>query len=166
MTITIRRLTIADAEAFYAMRLRCMDEGYDFFRSSVSDIQADGLADCQKRLQSDHVRIVGAFENDVLVGIGGITRESRDKLSHKASLWGMFVVGEAAGNGVGNAIVEALITQAQGFVRSLHLTLAANNDRARMLYERCGFVVYGREPESVRQGAIYVDELLMWRAVV
>ncbi len=142
-----------------------MDDAYDFFRSSVADIQADGLADCQKRLQSDHVRIVGAFENDVLVGIGGITREARDKLDHKALLWGMFVVGEASGQGVGNAIFEALITEAQGFVRSLHLTLVANNDRARMLYERSGFTVYGREPQSVRQGEVFMDELLMWRAV-
>jgi RimJ/RimL family protein N-acetyltransferase len=161
----IRRLTIADAEAFYAMRLRCMEEAFDFFRSSVADIEADGLADCERRLQSEHVRIVGAFENDVLVGIGGISREARDKLDHKALLWGMFVVSEAAGKGIGKAIVEALIAEAQGFVRSLHLTLVADNDRARMLYERCGFVVYGREPQSVRQNDVYVDELLMWRPV-
>jgi RimJ/RimL family protein N-acetyltransferase len=161
----IRRLTLADADAFYSMRLRCMAEAYDFFRSSVADIEADGLADCQKRLQSEHVRIVGAFEDDALIGIGGITREARDKLDHKALLWRMFVAREAAGNGIGQAIVEALISEAQGFVRSLHLTLVANNDRARILYERCGFTVYGREPASVRQGGIYIDELLMWRAV-
>jgi GNAT superfamily N-acetyltransferase len=161
----IRRLNAGDAEAFFAMRLRCMDEAYDFFRSSVADIEADGIADCERRLQSEHVRIVGAFEGDVLIGIGGITREARDKLAHKALLWGMFVAGDAAGKGVGQAIVEALIAEAKGFVRSLHLTLVADNDRARTLYERCGFTVYGREPQSVRQGDVYVDELLMWRAV-
>ncbi len=165
MTLSIRRLTPDDAGAFYAMRLHCMDEAYDFFRSSVADIQADGLADCTNRLQSADTRIVGVFENDVLIGIGGITREARDKLCHKALLWGMFVAGEAAGKGVGKAIVDALIAEAQGFVRSLHLTLVANNDRAKALYERCGFAVYGREPQSVRQGDAFVDELLMWRAV-
>ncbi len=161
----IRRLIADDAEAFYAMRLRCMDEASDFFRSSVADIEADGLADCQKRLQSEHVRIVGKFENDVLVGIGGIAREARDKLNHKALLWGMFVTSEASGKGIGQAIVEALIAEARGLVCSLYLTLVANNDRARMLYERCGFTVYGREPQSVRQGDSYVDELLMWRPI-
>jgi GNAT superfamily N-acetyltransferase len=161
----IRRLTSADAEAFYAMRLRCMVDAYDYFRSSVADIEADGIEDCQRRLASPHVRIVGAFDGDVLIGIGGITREALDKLEHKALLWGMFVAPEAAGRGTGQAIVEALIAEAQGFVRSLHLTLVANNTRAYMLYERCGFAVYGREPESVRQGDTYVDELLIWRAV-
>jgi ribosomal protein S18 acetylase RimI-like enzyme len=165
MTHHIRRLTPADADAFYAMRLRCMVDAYDYFRSSVADIQADGIEDCQRRLASPHVRIVGAFDGDVLIGIGGITREARDKLEHKALLWGMFVAPEAAGRGAGQAIVEALIAQAQGFVRSLHLTLVANNIRAKSLYESCGFTVYGREPQSVRQGDDYVDELLMWRAV-
>jgi RimJ/RimL family protein N-acetyltransferase len=147
------------------MRLRCMKEAYDFFRSSVTDIEADGLADCERRLQSGHVRIIGVFEGDALIGIGGITREARDKLNHKALLWGMFVASEAAGRGHGKAIVEALIQEAQGFARSLHLTLVVNNDRARKLYEHCGFTVYGCEPQSVRQGDDYIDELLMWRAV-
>jgi ribosomal protein S18 acetylase RimI-like enzyme len=166
MMLSIRRLTPTDADAFFAMRLRCMAEAYDYFRSSVADIEADGIEDCVRRLASPHVRIVGAFQNDTLVGIGGIAREARDKLNHKALLWGMFVASEAAGQGVGTAIVDALIAEAQGFVRSLTLTLAADNDRARMLYERCGFTVYGREPQSVRQGENqYIDELLMWRMV-
>jgi RimJ/RimL family protein N-acetyltransferase len=160
----IRRLTLTDADAFYAMRLRSMAEAYDFFRSSVADIEVDGIDDCKRRLASEHVRIVGAFNGDTLVGIGGITREDRDKLRHKALLWGMFVASEAVGQGLGAAIVDALIAEAQGFVRSLTLTLAADNDRARMLYERSGFTIYGREPQSVRQGeGRYIDELLMWR---
>jgi GNAT superfamily N-acetyltransferase len=161
----IRRLAVADADAFYALRLRCMKEAFDFFRSSVADIQVDGMADCLYRLSSEHVRIIGVFEGDALVGIGGITRENRDKLNHKALLWGMFVVAEAQGRGHGRAIVEALIAEARGFVRSLHLTLVANNIAARSLYESCGFSVYGCEPQSVRQHDVYVDELLMWRAV-
>jgi RimJ/RimL family protein N-acetyltransferase len=159
----IRRLSIADADIFYTLRLRCMVEAFDFFRSSPTDVEAAGLADCQQRLQSPDTRIVGAFEGDVLIGIGGITREARDKLRHKALLWGMFVEPYAVGKGVGEAIVRALIVEADGFVQSLHLTLLAGNDRAQKLYERCGFTLYGREPASVMQPTGPVDELLMWR---
>jgi RimJ/RimL family protein N-acetyltransferase len=161
----IRRLNTEDAPAFFALRQRCMVEAFDFFRSSPADIEADGLGDCLHRLQSPGTRIVGAFQGDVLIGIGGITRETREKLRHKALLWGMFVVPEAAGNGLGEAIVQALIAEAQGFVQSLHLTLLDGNGRAQALYERCGFIVYGREPQSVMQPGGPVDELLMWRAV-
>jgi RimJ/RimL family protein N-acetyltransferase len=165
VSFTIRRLAVADAPVFFALRQRCMVEAFDFFRSSPADIEADGLADCLHRLQSPHVRIIGAFENGTLVGIGGITRETREKLRHKALLWGMFVAPDAAGKGIGEAIVHALIAEAGGFVHSLHLTLITGNDRAQKLYERCGFMVYGREPQSVMQPAGAVDELLMWRAV-
>lgn len=158
----IRRLTDADADAFYAMRLRSADKQEQYFRSSVADIERDGLAGTRKLLQSNDVRAVGAFDNAAMVGIGAITKDSRDKLNHKALLWGMYVSSEAAGNGIGSAIVHALINEAAGFVRSLHLTLVANNERAKVLYERCGFAIYGREPNSVRHGDIYLDELLMW----
>jgi GNAT superfamily N-acetyltransferase len=161
----IRRLTLADADAFYALRLRGMREAYDFFRSSPADIEADGLADCVQRLQSHNTRIVGAFEQSALIGIGGITRETCEKLRHKALLWGMFVAPEAAGQGIGEAIVHALIGQAQGFAQSLHLTLVAGNKRAQKLYERCGFTLYGIEPASVMQPTGTVDELLMFRAI-
>lgn len=161
----IRRLILADAPAFFALRQRCMVEAFDFFRSSPADIEADGLADCEARLQSPHVRIVGAFSAASLIGIGGITREPREKLRHKALLWGMFVAPDAAGKGIGEAIVHALIAEAQGFVQSLHLTLLDGNSRAQALYERCGFTLYGREPASVMQPDGAVDELLMWRMV-
>ncbi len=165
MSVSLRRLTLADAPAFFALRQRCMVEAFDYFRSAPADIAADGLADCAARLTSPHVRIVGAFDGNRLIGIGGITREPREKLRHKALLWGMFVVPEAAGRGIGEAIVHALIAEAQGFVQSLHLTLLDGNTRALALYERCGFAVYGREPHSVMQPGGPVDELLMSRAV-
>jgi RimJ/RimL family protein N-acetyltransferase len=161
----IRRLTVADSPAFYALRLHCMHVAYDFFRSSPADIETAGLAACVEQLQSPDTRIIGVFEGDALIGIGGITRDTREKLRHKAVLWGMFVAPEAAGKGVGEAIVHALIAQAEGFVQSLHLTLVAGNDRAQKLYERCGFTLYGREPQGVMQSTGPVDELMMFRAI-
>lgn len=162
---TIRRLGPNDAENFFALRLRCMDDAALQFRSSRADVGREGIDLWRRRLASADDRIVGVFDGETLVGIGGIARDGRDKLRHKALLFGMFVAGEAAGRGIGLAIVEALIAEARGWVESLHLTLMADNDRARLLYERCGFAVYGREPRSVMQPDGPGDELLMWRAI-
>jgi GNAT superfamily N-acetyltransferase len=162
---TIRRLGPGDAEAFFALRLRCMDDAALQFRSAPEDVVREGLAHWQARLEADDDRIVGVFDGDDLIGIGGITRDWRAKLRHKALLFGMFVAPEATGRGIGRMIVVALMEQARGFVSSLHLTLMADNDRALALYERCGFTVYGREPQSVMQPDGPGDELLMWRAI-
>lgn len=142
-----------------------MHDAASFFRKSPDDVIAEGIALWQDRLGGTDNRIVGAFDGETLVGIGGIVREPHEKLKHKALLFGMFIAGEAAGRGLGLAIVEALIAEAQGWVRSLHLTLMADNHRARALYERCGFTIYGREPGSVLRNGIAEDELLMWRAI-
>jgi GNAT superfamily N-acetyltransferase len=151
--------------AFFALRLRCMDDAALQFRSSRADVEREGVRFWAQRLASEDDRIVGVFDDEALIGIGGIAREPRDKLRHKALLFGMFVIPEAAGRGIGRLIVEALIGQAQGFVTALTLTLMADNVRALALYERCGFTVYGREPRSVMQPDGPGDELLMWRAI-
>lgn len=163
--LTTRLLGPADAEAFFALRMRCMHDAALQFRSAPEDVAREGLAHWQARLSGNDDRIVGVFERDTLIGIGGITRDWRLKLRHKALLFGMFVSPDATGRGVGQTIVDALIEQAYGYVSSLHLTLMADNDRARALYERSGFVVYGREPQSVMQPDGPGDELLMWRAI-
>jgi ribosomal protein S18 acetylase RimI-like enzyme len=162
---TTRRLGPGDAEAFFALRLRCMDDAALQFRSAREDVESEGLAHWQGRLAADDDRIVGVFDDDRLIGIGGITRDWRVKLRHKALLFGMFVDPDATGRGIGLAIVDALIAESRGFVSSLHLTLMADNDRARALYERSGFTIYGREPQSVLQPDGPGDEFLMWRAI-
>jgi GNAT superfamily N-acetyltransferase len=161
----IRSLGPDDATAYFAMRLRCMHDAAAQFRSAPEDVEREGLAHWQSRLESNDERIVGVFDGDTLIGIGGIARDWRVKLRHKALLFGMFVAPEAVGRGVGRAIVDALIAHAHGFVASLHLTLMADNDRALALYERAGFTVYGCEPQSVMQPGGPGDELLMWRAI-
>jgi RimJ/RimL family protein N-acetyltransferase len=92
-------------------------------------------------LAGDHDRIIGAFHDETLIGIGGIMREPFEKCRHKALLYGMSVSPTAIGQGVGRAIVKPLIAEACDFVISLHLTLMADNDRARALYKWCGFMV-------------------------
>jgi ribosomal protein S18 acetylase RimI-like enzyme len=163
--LSTRRLNAEDATAFFALRLRCMDDAALQFRSSRADVEREGLRYWAQRLASGDDRIIGVFDDETLIGIGGIAREPRDKLRHKALLFGMFVIPEAAGRGIGRMIVDALIAEAHGFVESLTLTLMADNARALALYERCGFTVYGREPRSVMQPGGPGDELLMWRAI-
>lgn len=162
---TIRRLIPGDAEAFLALRLRGVRDAPLKFRTAPEDVEREGLGTWQARLAADDDRVVGVFDDAGLIGIGGITRDQRVKLRHKGLLFGMFVAPEAAGRGIGRAIIEALIAEACGYVASLHLTLMADNERALALYERCGFTVYGREPQSVMQPDGPGDELLMWRAI-
>jgi RimJ/RimL family protein N-acetyltransferase len=63
---------------------------------------------------------------------------------------------------LGDAIVARLLAYAKSEgIEMVVLTLAADNERARRLYERWGFVLYGTEPRSVKNGDDYFDEALM-----
>jgi RimJ/RimL family protein N-acetyltransferase len=105
--------------------------------------------------------VAGVFAGGTLCGIGGWTRLTGEKLSHKGLLWGMYVQPHLRGTGAADRIVEAIVDDARGQVQILLLTVAAPNERARRLYERWGFTVYGTEPMAVRAGDRYVDEVLM-----
>ena len=47
-------------------------------------------------------------------------------------------------------------------VRILRLSVTTSNVWAIRCYERCGFIAYGIQPEVIRVGPQYHDELMMW----
>jgi RimJ/RimL family protein N-acetyltransferase len=162
LTITLRRLGADDAVAFQALRMKGATEAPGFFRFDPDDDWSASLDKVHERI--DTMVVLGAFVEDALVGIGGVNPFQGAKLKHKWLLWGMYV--DRPGLGLGQRIVHALSAEARnGGAASVQLTLMADNARARALYERCGFVVYGTEPASILRGDRFVDELLMWQKV-
>jgi GNAT superfamily N-acetyltransferase len=159
MQIELRRLMPNDAAAYRALRIEGFAAHPTEFRYSPADERAQTPAETDRRLAESFV--VGAFAGGELSGIGGWTRLAGEKLRHKGLLWGMYVHPRARGTGAGDRIVEAIVEDARREVEMLLLTVAAPNDRARRLYERWGFEVYGTEPGAVKTGDVYVDEVLM-----
>ncbi|HEX8243925.1 MAG TPA: GNAT family N-acetyltransferase [Longimicrobium sp.] len=157
--ILVRRLRAEDAEAYRALRIEGFATHPLEFRYSPDDEAAQSPADVERRLAESFV--VGAWLRDELVGIGGWTRFTGEKLRHKGLLWGMYVRPAARGTGAADAIVRALVADAEREVELLLLTVAAHNQRARRLYARWGFAEYGTEPHAVRVGDRYIDEVLM-----
>ncbi len=159
-TFTVRRLLPSDATAFHRLRLEGFTRHPREFRVAPEDEQALGLDVVAGRLESAFV--AGTFQGDELVGIAGITRFEGAKLRHRTLLWGMYVHPRARGGRVGDALMRFLIAEAraQG-IEQMILTVAAENSRARRLYERWGFSVYGTEPRAIKLADGYMDELLM-----
>mgnify|MGYP001064013631 CR=1 FL=1 len=74
----------------------------------------------------------------------------------------MYTAPEWRGTGVADALLEACASYARGLgVRVLRLGVATHNPSAIQLYLRCGYTVYGIEPESLYVDGVYYDELLM-----
>ncbi|WP_281689076.1 GNAT family N-acetyltransferase [Pseudonocardia thermophila] len=85
---------------------------------------------------------------------------------HVLEIRGLAVHPDAAGRGIGAALVEAAVVEAaRRGARKVTLRVLGSNDRARQLYARCGFVEEGvLRDEFVLDGS-YVDDVLMARFV-
>ena len=156
------RLGAEDTAQFMAMRRAGLEGDEDSFRTSPTDDARVSIGAWAERLANEHVFAVR--RDGQWLAIGGLARETRAKLDHKGLIWGMYAAPEARGSGAADRLMEALIAAGNAMgLRQLQLTLMAENLRARRLYERHGFVVYATEPASVRFGAKYADETLMWK---
>ncbi len=106
---------------------------------------------------------LGAFgETGDWLGTVSFQREGQDRerLRHRGLLFWMFVADEAAGRGVGRALVEAVLARvrSQTDVEQVVLTVVGTNHRAKRLYAACGFESYGYGRRAIKWGDTYLDE--------
>jgi ribosomal protein S18 acetylase RimI-like enzyme len=168
--IAIRPLQEADVSAFKALRVRGLRDEPLAFGTSAEEVEAQSeAAIVQEWRDSAQVPgnvVVGAFLDGAMVGIVGLRRETKTKLSHKALLWGMYVAPEAQGRGIGRALVDHVIAGARQVAGLEQIQLVVTSDLAtpKKLYERIGFVSYGIEPRSLKLPDGYRDaeEMVFW----
>lgn len=165
--LTIAPLTPADVDEYRRVRLRALAGNPESFRSNAEEEAAKPLSWWHERLAPRNPPesvFFGAWTGArELVGTSGVLFEARRNTRHTATIVGMYVAPEHAGHGVGARLLGACIdvARADACIEMLYLTVTATNATAIRLYERSGFVVYGREPRSMRIGDRTFDKLLM-----
>jgi putative acetyltransferase len=95
-------------------------------------------------------------------GLHGIGLHVRRRHAMGLAMW---VAAEAQGQGVGSALMQALIDYADQWahVLRMELTVFADNSRAIALYERFGFEHEGRHRAYALRNGVYSDVLAMAR---
>jgi ribosomal protein S18 acetylase RimI-like enzyme len=157
--IDIRRLQISEVDDFRTIRLEALKREPEAFGAVHAIEAARPLADFAERLASSVV--LGAYSDGYVVGLIGFKQEDGPKKSHKGFVWGFYVRPEMRRQGVGSALIAALIEAAHVAVEQLTLTVVQENKAAISLYERFGFSIYGVEPRAMKSASGYLDEALM-----
>jgi len=159
----IRPLEEGDAEALATLRRASLVDIPLAFASSPEDDFAASIDLVRAHLRRTPDQFVaGAFDPE-LVGMAGLFRDRHVKASHKAHLWGMYVVPAHRGRGIGEALLRATLEHAQTLagVSRVHLSVSAAAPGARRLYERAGFELWGTEPDALRDAGEAVTDYHM-----
>jgi ribosomal protein S18 acetylase RimI-like enzyme len=166
--LELKRLIPMDAEEYRALMLDAYQNHPDSFTSSVEERAALPIDWWHSRLSADiHASeiVIGAHQDDKLVGVVGIAFSQRQKTGHKATLFGMYVRSEYRQHGIGGELVRTALQAAKSRpeVTILQLTVTLGNHTAQKLYESNGFIVFGIEPYAVMLKSGYASKVHMWR---
>jgi ribosomal protein S18 acetylase RimI-like enzyme len=158
----IRVLTESDTDAFLELRLEGLERDPKAFVESPEEHRARPRDITVGRLAAgnDDSFVLGAFEQNRLVGVVGFLRNEKAKYRHKAYIWGMYVTQAARGRGIGRELMRTLLDRARKMpgLEQITLSVTVSQSAAKQLYESLGFEVFGREPNSVRAVGETVDE--------
>lgn len=113
--------------------------------------------------QNRHFLVAVSPDNTVL-GLVMLTVESNPRRRHSGGL-GIMVRTDCQGQGIGTALLEAVLDLADNWLmlRRVELEVYADNQRAVRLYEKFGFEAEGRKREAAVKNGAYVDLLVMAR---
>jgi RimJ/RimL family protein N-acetyltransferase len=159
-----RVLTETDATAFHQVRRRGLHEEPTAFGMAPAEMSSvEALAErFRAQASGQDAFIIGAFAPD-LVGAVGCMREPRVKRRHVALIWGVYVVPEHRGGGLGRRLFLDTIARAREWpdLEQLRLDVTATNLAARALYVSCGFQVIGLRRRTLKVEGRYYDEEMM-----
>ncbi len=167
----VRILTQKDAEAFWNLRLRALQEDPESFGSSYTEILERGIAGSTHNLTKHNENwrddvTFGAFDDKTLVGTTGFRREERVKAQHKAVIWGMYVPKELRRQGIGKELLEAAIAYAHELpeLEQINLDVVLTSREARHLFIALGFETWGTERHALKLRDRYFDQehMTLW----
>jgi ribosomal protein S18 acetylase RimI-like enzyme len=159
--LQIRRLVRSDAADYRMIRLAALQQEPQAFGSTYEAEADRPLSAFAERLEGSVV--LGAYADGRIVGMAGFKQREGARERHKAFVWGTYVEPGMRRRGVAAALMTAVLEAAAEVVEQLTLCVVEDNAQAIALYRKLGFSIYGVEPQALRSGSGYVDEVLMMR---
>ena len=165
--LDIRRLTLADLPQLLPLRRLSLEMHPEAYGSSVEEEDLFTETEWAKRLGLPGTNdfMLGAFEQDKLVGICAFLHRAPVKQRHKGYIWGVFVSPQFRGRGISRQLLVQTISRAEKIpgLSVLQLSVEENNVQAKELYLSCGFIEYGCEMKANYYEGRFVNDLLLWK---
>ena len=165
--LAIRRMTTRDLRAYKTLRDTMLEAHPEAFTSDALTERHRRADDYVPRLglerpDGGHL-MLGAWRDGGLLGAVGLERDERIKVRHIGHVVSMMVRESARGQGIGRALLDALIDAARepAGLEMLTLSVTEVNASAVRLYERTGFFRFGTLHKAIKVGDRYHDKVHM-----
>jgi len=168
--VTIRVASKTDAHSLFALRLEALTLNPESFAADYEKTRAEGAGAWVEIIENyEHnntgVVIIGCTSEN-LVGMLGIVRGHWPKTSHTAILWGVYVQPDWRGHHIAEAMINFGIDWANpNGISVIYLGVNRTNTSAIQCYTRCGFYIYGSQPQVTYYNGIYSDQYLMAKII-
>jgi RimJ/RimL family protein N-acetyltransferase len=168
-TVTIRPGIEEDAPAYRGLRLEALRDHPEAFSSDYETGLAKPMSYWTERLRfnstGEGVMLYFAAHDELLIGMCGITHTDARKQKHSAYIVSMYVRPEWRGLRIAEELINTCLEWGRKQeIKIVKLGVAATNTPAIRCYARCGFQVFGTEPQAIYHDGVFYDELLMARA--
>jgi ribosomal protein S18 acetylase RimI-like enzyme len=162
-SITIRQAVPEDATGLRELRLEALKNHPKAFGSDYDSEVNHPLSFWESRLANSLSGAVYLAVHQMdFIGMAGIYRSERVKLKHTANIWGVYLQPAFRGHNIADQLVLACLEWAkEQAVRRVKLAVITTNIPAINLYIKCGFCVYGVDPQVIQWQGLAYDELLM-----
>jgi len=159
MTCRVEPIRDEHIASFYAVL-----DGVARERRYLAMLEAPPLEDIRsftKRMMDAGLPRLVALDGDEVVGWCDLDVRLRETLKHSAIL-GMGVARSYRGRGIGMQLMERTLLQArQKGITRIELMVRVDNERAKKLYDKAGFVVEGLLRRYMRVDGEYYDGYLL-----
>jgi ribosomal protein S18 acetylase RimI-like enzyme len=136
--VTVRETTMEEWESLRNIRLKALQDAPDAFGSTYDEQAVLKEADWRHTVSRGGTFLAYVPEDDETEPAGVVC--GLQEQPGTVELTHMWVRPEARGDGVGEALVAAVVRWASARnAASVHLWVFETNEYARKLYERCGF---------------------------
>ncbi|MFP3517622.1 GNAT family N-acetyltransferase [Pseudomonas sp. SIMBA_077] len=165
--MAIELLEPCHAKDYRQLMLEAYSLHPEAFVSSIVNREKLPLSWWEGQLDDELSTVFGAFVDSQLAGLVGLAFEPWEDAQHKATLFGLYVSQAFRGQGLGEQLVQAVVSLAEQepVIKVIELTVSANSNAALALYQRCGFEQSGLEDSAIRVGEAYFDRVHMRRLV-
>ncbi len=167
--VTFRYPTINDVEKLknYINQIS-LEKTYILYQGEQQTLESETkwLNEKLEKISQQKCVYLCAFCDNQLIGSSEITLKDEVK-SHIGS-FGIIIDKNFRGLGIGKKLMELVISESVKNIPKLkiiELEVFGNNLIAKKLYEKLGFIEFGRLPEGILHQGKYVDSVLMFKKI-